>query len=335
MPRDISGLILAILFSSLSTLLLAEEAQHPKYASFSLENDIFNGADSGYTGGWGMGWGSNDYEAFNSDNTPGWILWLTQNHYISTKGNKTRAVSHFISQRINTPTDIRQEPLLVDDLPYSGLLSWKFTMHSYDQKIADRLSLTLGIIGPDSGAEAVHTEIHRYTDSKEPNGWRHQLHNEPVFRVEHWRHVRLFNWENTNGPEHDIIGAGFVGIGTLKSDVGAGISFRWGYGLSNTFPSVAMMPSREINVLAGKERNWHIFFNVLGRYVANDIAIDGNTFRSSHSVKLKHEQALAVLGFSYAAGNWVYHVSTATGSDTFDTQTENSRYSSFSLTYHY
>ena len=44
------------------------------------------------------------------------------------------------------------------DLPYSGMIYWQGTLHSLDNKTADRAHLLLGLVGPSSGAEYVQKE---------------------------------------------------------------------------------------------------------------------------------------------------------------------------------
>lgn len=331
-PRLSASLSMLVLLVAAAAPVQADERTN--FVTVTYENDVFFGRDSGYTNGVGFSWAHGPYDEFDNDNLPRLFHALTRRLYISTMPGKMRAVSYSIGQAMQTAEDIEIEELVLEDAPYAGLLGWRGTLYAFDEKVADRLSLELGVVGPASGAEQVQTFIHKVIGAQEPKGWDNQLSNEVVLRMEadrSWRHGAK-TW--SNGVGVDLVGFIQGGVGNLMSDVGAGMSLRFGHDLARTFPAATIYPARGVNPLAGLERpRWNAFFNAMGSYVFNDITINGNTFTDSHSVDLVHLQAIATAGIAFNIHNWAFTFSTARGTDRYETQQLPTRFGSLSVTY--
>jgi hypothetical protein len=313
-----------------------DEDKTVNFATLTIENDIIAGDDGGYTNGLAFSWAHGGFDAFNDSNTPSWINALSENLYISTMPGKRRAVSYMVAQGMQTSSDIERKELAEDEPPYAGELIWKATLYAFDDSVSDRLSLSLGVVGPLSGAEHAQKFVHKITGSDEPEGWDHQLENEFVFRLGAQRFWSLWRSSSGNDTQVEVLGNTQIGVGNLKSDLGAGLGFRWGNNLASSFATASTIPGREINPLAGLSGfNWNFFIHVTGLYVANNILIDGNTFESSHSVPLKHGQAIGSLGFALNRGSWGFVISAARSSDQYEGQEDASKFGSFSFTYKY
>jgi len=329
-------LTVSIAFLLFATTAPADSEEQDNYITITYENDVFFGKDGGYTNGIGVFWAHGTFDEFNEEVIPRWVNSLTKNLPISTTPGKVRAVSYAVGQSMQTADDITIKELVPEDAPYMGLLGWKGTLHAFDDTSADKISLFLGVVGPVSGAEYVQKFVHSIMGVNKPEGWAHQLNNEPVFRLSADRSWRLANKSFERGTGFDVIGVLQGGGGTLRSDIGAGISFRYGRNLSRTFPAVTFIPGREVNPLAGMDQySWNVFLNVLGRYVFNDISIDGNTFTDSHSVELIHDQYFLTAGISFNFGDWAFLLSTVRGSDHYETQDTSTKFGSLSVTFRY
>lgn len=297
------------------------------------ENDFVVNDDSGYTNGLTFSWGYGPYPEFSQEKLPDWIYAIAKHLPGNDDPKKMHALGYQLSQDMYTPADIEREDLIEDDRPYAGLLLWSVNLHSFDQTISDRYRLTLGVVGPASGAEYVQKAIHTLIDVNQPQGWDHQLGNEPVFKVSLERLWRLHASYLFNNIEYDIIGLSAVDAGNLRSEIGAGVGFRFGKELARSFPTASALPGRNINPLSGSlKREWHAFLNLYGRYVFNDITIDGNTFKDSHSVTLRNEQALLALGAAYNAATWGVLISIQTNTQPFEEKDENTPFGTFSFT---
>lgn len=329
-------LVASILCISVPSISVADNAPPISFATLTVENDIIVGVDGGYTNGFAFSWAHAGFIEFNDSNLPNWLHAISKDIYISTDEGKRRGVSYMIAQGMQTSSDITISDITLDEAPYAGLLAWKGTLYSYDDKIADRLSLVVGIVGPASGAEFAQKGVHAITGSDEPKGWDNQLENELVFRVGAERHWNMYRYVNSGGFEFDFNANGQIGAGTLRSDLSGGVGFRIGNGLAASFATSSTLPGREINPLAGASGiNWYTFLHVTGRYVFNDIFIDGNTFETSHSVPLKQEQLIGAIGFALNTGNWGWVVSGAKTSDQYEGQKDGTKFGSFSFTYRF
>lgn len=302
----------------------------------TLENDVFVGEDNGYTNGFALSWAHAGFTEFSPDNMPPWLHYLSKSLYISTMPGKQRAVSYMIGQLMQTPSDITIPTLIENEAPYAGLLFWTANLHAFDERVADRLSLTLGVVGPLSGAEQTQKWVHEIIDSDEPQGWDNQIENEPVFQVSAERLVRLARFHTDKTVGMDVIGMGNGAVGTLESYLAVGVGGRLGRGLDRSFPTASFQPGRQANPLAGSVTSgWYVFANVQGRFVANDIGIDGNTFTDSHSVPLEHWQAAATAGVAFGFKRWAFLLSALVGTDRYEGQPDTTKFGSFSVTYNY
>ena len=273
------------------------------HATLSFENDAFIGEDDGFTNGVAFHWGREPFDEFDASNTPSWVRSLTEGLYINTMPGKRRAISYGVSQIIQTPDEISVEELQVDDVPYMGLLSWKVSQHAFDYNVSDTLSLILGVVGPLSFAEPAQKAYHEVSDTNRPKGWDNQLDTEPVFRIDLNRNWRLLNGQIKKQFGYDVIGLSQLSVGTISSEIDVGMTIRFGRRLTDTFPMITLIPGREINPVGAVKKAYYFYLGGIVRYVGNDIAIDGNTFRDSHSQDLRHDQYIVTAGFNVSIGD--------------------------------
>jgi len=125
-----------------------------------------------------------------------------------------------------------------------------------------------------------------------------------------------------------------VSLHAFDDRVAAGAGIRYGHDLDVSFPTATVLPGRQVNPPAGSAaHSWHVFLNVLGAFVANDISIDGNTFQHSHSVPLEHWQAQTVAALSFNLYRRAFLFSATVATDRYKGQAETTRFGSLSVTY--
>lgn len=288
----------------------------PEFITFTFENDFFVGEDDGYTNGLGVTYGKGPFNQFNNDNLPNWLHWLSKDLYVSTMKNKQRAVAHMFFQRMQTPVDITEPELIVDDVPYAGLLAWQGTMYAWDDRVSDQLSLILGFVGPVTLAEQAQTFIHVLMNADEPQGWDNQIQNEPVFKIEAQRIWSLYR-SGGMGTQFDLLGLWGAGIGNLESATKGGFAVRWGTNLKHSYQAFSLQVDRQINPLSLTPSNdFYLFLGGRVGVVFNNILIDGNTFKDSHSVPLEHFQDQVSTGVVWSSGRnaFVFQVSSISSS---------------------
>ena len=121
--------------------------------SLSVENDLFAGHDSNYTNGVRASWLSPE------SMLPDWIEDSADAlPFFSKKGYKRWHAE--IGQSMFTPTDISQPLLQPNDRPYAGWLYSSVGILSDTGYRLDNLQLTLGMVGPASGAQISQKFIH-------------------------------------------------------------------------------------------------------------------------------------------------------------------------------
>ena len=313
------------------TTALADD--NTDFFTFTFENDVFVGQDDGYTNGTGLTFGTAGFDEFDDSNVPGWINWLIDDLYINTEPDKTRAIAHMFFQRMQTPVEITESEFIPDDLPYAGLLAWQGTAYSWDAHKSDQLSLYLGWVGSGALAEQSQKAIHSLIGSDEPMGWRHQLKNEPVVKVEMQRTWNLYR-NDDNRFQYDVVGLGGVGLGNLETATKAGFAVRWGTNLAASMGGFSLQADRHVNPLAfTKANDFYLFAGVRAGYVARDILIDGNTFTDSHSLPLEHIQNEAAAGALWSRNRWAFVFALSSASSRTEISDERESYGAISVTY--
>ncbi len=318
------------------TFTLAEQDSEDLWLTLTWENDFIADDDSGYTNGMGVSWGRGPVERLSADIMPDWLYATSQWLPYSSDDTNSHAVSYRVAQLTYTPDDIREEELIEDDRPYAGLLLWSANLHSFNDEFSNRYWLTLGIVGPASGAEQVQRAIHKVIGVNIPEGWDNQLDNEFTFALANERLYRLTDGLFANGWEYDVIGMSELMAGTLRSEVGAGFGLRFGRRLQQSFSAASLVPGRNVNPLAASlQSEWHLFANLYARYVFNDITLDGTYFRDSHSVELTNEQGFVTVGGAWHNRDWGVVVSLQESTRTFEERRENTLFASFSVTFRF
>lgn len=328
------GQITALFILLFSSMTDADDSV-PEYFTFTFENDVFVGEDDGYTNGFGLTFGRGPFTEFNNDTLPDWQHWLTKDLYISTMKNKQRGVANMFFQRMQTPENISTDELIADDLPYVGLLAWQGTMYAWDTEVSDQFSLYLGAVGPVSLGEQAQKLVHDVLGSDEPLGWDNQIENELVVKVEL---QRVWNLYRSSGDDFqfDILGLTGVGVGNLESATKAGAAIRWGRNLSSSFVTFSLQADRQVNPLALSPTNdFYVFLGAKGGYVFNDIFIDGNTFRDSHSVPLEHVQNQVNAGLVWNTGRYGFVFQLSSNSARSELIDEREEFGAMSVTYRY
>ncbi len=269
------------------------------WISFTYDNDFFLGDDSGYTNGLFFSL----YELENSDKKiePSWMLsplkWSIESESALSKIN-----SYTVGQVIITPDDITQKVPPSNSTPYAGMLFLNDTYISSNKKYADAIRVTLGVVGPISGAEHVQKEIHRIVGANDPKGWDTQLNNELVFQFSRARAWR--SWVSEN-QRFDIVNMLDVSLGTISSSVSASSMIRYGKNLEKSYETILYAQKRTSNPVSVKKEHWNVFASIYTKYLFNSIFLDGNTFEKSRSVDYDPKHLGMALGFSYSWNNYI------------------------------
>ena len=291
----------------------------PGSVTVQFENDRFANTDRHYTHGTRLSWTSesNDQRPARFDMVPALLNPFDDRD--DETGRSTWRTGVALGQNIFTPENIGETALIADDRPYGGWLYVGFSLYN-EKRLPpgvtgwdkwDRLNtweLDLGIIGPQSYAEDVQTIVHDYIQVTRPNGWDHQLNNEPGLALHYeWKFRHRARLPGPDGGDtaigrklaFDIMPHYGVSIGNVDTSLRAGGMMRAGYNMPDDFGSPHIRPnlSGPGYIDSTEGIGFYLFAGVEQRLVLRNIFLDGNTFTDSHSVSKR----LLVSDFNFGA----------------------------------
>lgn len=325
MERWVTLRLAVVLTASLPGLLNADSL------SIKIENDIlsYENDDGHYSGGLEVFWSFEPEDGHwargLAEALPGW------------SGDEVQTLAYRFGMQGYTPEDLRSRELVEDDRPYAGLLFLGVSMHAdRDQdrwRIARELHLDAGMVGPGTGVGKVQHWIHKHIDATEPRGWSNQLRNEPFLNLAYgqqwWRKGRLLGLELEYGPT-----AGLA-LGNLYTYAATGALLRFGRHLERSLgiPSVTPTQSGSQYFIPRGHFAWYGFLGVEGRYMAYNMLLDGNTFKSSHSVDREEWVGDTKAGLALTWSTWQLTFASVWRTHEFEGQKGHDQFGSITLSY--
>ena len=308
----------------------AEETLRFRGGTARLENDLFLGTDQNYTNGVAFTLVSHDIPGrVRPECLPAPVrLHARLVQFVNpafwddagSPGATQNVVVRF-GQSMYTPEDYSRADLIPDDRPYAGLLymglAWNRRTHesASNQEVLDTREITLGVIGPGSLAEQTQDRVHDMVGEERFLGWDNQLKNEPAFQLALDRKFKAFRGRGAIVPgfSADAIRSLGLRFGNIETSATAGVEGRFGWNLPNDFGSYPIRPgpeNRPPSAAARREKTGdgrpqerprpgvHFLGVLEAKAVAYDFSLDGNLFRSSHSVTRRPWVAQAGVGVS-------------------------------------
>ncbi|MGF6529107.1 lipid A deacylase LpxR family protein [Variovorax sp. PvP013] len=267
----------------LATPVLAEE----RYGALLFQNDLFLGRDGGgYTNGIYL---SSLRVASPGEEriAPGVLVGPVASLLGLTHATLTAAS---FGQGIVTPKDIARRVPDPTDAPYAGFLVFRSAQVARHDDVADVAAVSLGLIGPASGAEQVQRAIHRLTGSTAPQGWDTQVSNRPLIGLERARAWRFATAPSAGAAGADAIVQAGGALGNLESTVGASLLVRYGTGLSRSFPAAVVNGYSVDPFVVGP--GWFVFAGVSADRVLNHTGL-------GDEARLRRERTAGTVGLAY------------------------------------
>lgn len=201
-------------------------------------------------------------------------------------------VSAGIGQSLYTPRDTDIKQLQPDDRPYAAHLYAFLALHVKEPRLMDTYEVSLGMVGPAALGRQTQNTVHRIKGVDTAKGWAHQIHNEPTISLSWTRNYRFTPSGDEPGWNWSVLPYHSVTVGNALTQAALGSEVRFGYNLPRTYGTSQIKPGSSVNApedldwSSPDRRDWGFYFFVgaEGRAVAHNIFLDGNSFRSSHSV---------------------------------------------------
>ncbi len=304
-----------------------EDSIRPRGGTLRVENDRAAGTDRNYTSGVGVMLMSHDLSGpLRAECLPAAVRLHANLIRLVNPGfwgapddpARTQNVVVKFGQSMYTPGDFARTDLVTDDRPYAGLLymglSWNRRQPDADGRgeTLDTREVTLGVIGPLSLARQTQDLVHEVIGVERFRGWDHQLRNEPALQLAFDRKYRGFRGPGAIVPgwSADTIRSLGLRIGNIETSGVAGVEGRVGWNLPNDFGSYPIRPGAEnrppsADAQRARSRTRtagpagaHLFATLETRLVLHDFSLDGNLWRSSHSVSRRPLVLQGALGVS-------------------------------------
>lgn len=211
-------------------------------------------------------------------------------------GSGTMAARRYqviFGQSIFTPDDTSAEDPDPDDRPYAG---WTYggisLVQDTDRRRLDNLELLVGIVGPAAQGRPTQNDWHQFIGVDTANGWDRQIHNEPGVMLTYERKYRFIQ-PLVGGFAVDAIPEAGVTLGNVMTYGEAGGMLRFGrnleadYGPNRIRPSLSGTSYFNADYLEDPF-GFYIYVGAQGRAVAQNIFLDGNSYRDSREVDKEH-----------------------------------------------
>ena len=308
-----------------------------------IDNDMFGGMgqDQGYSNGFLVSAVSPNLADYTDDPCLPRPARRLNRHlaWLQPDGFDEQNMIFGVGQLLYTPTDRNRTDLIADDRPYAAALLLSF---GYNARKGDRLRTTqlrLGMVGPSAFGEQVQNRWHDVIGSDRFDGWDHQLRDEPVLQLIHERRKRLGRRETPGGWGWDLTRHWGGSLGNFATYANVGGEWRFGARLPDDFGTAPLRPAGEntspVKEVADRRWHGHVFVAVDARWVLHDITLDGNTFKSSHSVDKRPMVADIGYGVALHRGHWRFALARYHRTRDFDGQEDIPVYGTFTIGRHF
>lgn len=294
---------LATLLKSLTFSVFAVTAQADTF-NIAWDNDLFTGMDRGYTNGLKL-----SYLTATADDPKRKSSRLAEGARDAfdflpglDSGEQDHALAFSMRQLMVTPADITAREPRLDDLPYAGFLLAGTTLWSWDASSITGYGVHLGVVGPESGAEASQKWVHKLTGSETPNGWDHQLGTDVIggVQAEHARKIMQSGSPDSLNQEVSVLGSAIVS--SFRTSGRVGLVWRIGKHMPMNFVPDYAGTASTIGLPGALNENgqgWSVFIGMGLEYVPY-------SYLDKNSAPYQFDESL-IQGLAGIGGTWQWN----------------------------
>lgn len=207
-----------------------------------------------------------------------------------------------IGNEMYVPFDISLPNPPLNDRPYAGWTYVSSGAHIANKNSLDSLTVSLGIIGPQSYSGDLQKAYHSIIDADRPMGWGYQIKNEPGIIIAYNHSQRFYTQKIAEIFSGDFIGALGANLGNVSTQGRVKALFRLGFNLPNSFEvnRIERASGQTIEYVEKDSADWHLYlyWGATAMFIGYDITLDGNTFADSRYVSRKWLVGESNLGIS-------------------------------------
>lgn len=322
------------IMQSILLFILCSSTAFAQLLAFAWDNDIAFATDGDYTNGLRFTWLSEEHSILScSDCTAS--RWKNTLSLLPGLGqpNSLYSTSLNLEQLMITPVDLTASTPQYEDTPYAGLLRLELGVFARETNSLTGYALSLGATGKKSLAAQSQKLVHDWTNSTEPQGWKHQLPAKPVLGVTAVRARQLVDQQGDLLQIH----MGYAAATRLDSwmvDAQTGVFGSFGQNLpSNLLPAYSVMGSAAS--LPGldnlKQPGWALYGGLMSRYVFWSY-IQEESRKAGYKLKGKPDVHAIFVGTAVQGYGWLLSVSIQKSSAIIERSDKSMSYGSISVT---
>jgi lipid A 3-O-deacylase len=219
--------------------------------------------------------------------------WIPFNQYFGTPDRTGVGVT--VGQWMFTPANIATSMFIPTDHPYAGYLYAGFFFQRVKNNTLDHFQFDFGVTGDSSLAQESQRTVHQIFSDQNPNGWEHQIKDEPTFEFtfrKKWK-LNVFGQDEAGSFADSPLGLQAipqiaVGLGTPQRYAYLGSVVRIGYHLPADFGPRRVNDPGDATVNPAPGLSLYGFGQAGVQFVQHDMFIQGNTWRDSPGLPIEH-----------------------------------------------
>lgn len=217
-----------------------------------------------------------------------------------------------LGHNMQTPDDIQQRELIVNDVPYVSMIGWSNSFIAFNDQELTGFQTLLGWAGDLTLGEELQSFAHKVVGAGDPKGWGNQLDNEPLLNLYAMRKQKFFH-NDWMDAAWNIDGA----LGNFFTLGQAALEFRFGDRPAGFAPAptpTGRSMDYDARIRAPDEQHFYASAVIRATGLLYALPRHGNLLRSGNAWT-KNEQidpneliGQLILGLHYERANWGLHL---------------------------
>ena len=263
------------------------------------------------------------------------------------------AVGLMLRHSIYTPGDILTTDPQPDDFPYGGLLTLGAFVQRSEGVTFDHLQLDIGVMGQNSGAQALQEWVHSALPNQGDPKWVNQLASGLAVTGAYQRRWKL-RWQRDeagrtrlmssadltaetfeSGSGIEVVPYAGIRVGNVHDDLALGTMVRWGWPLPDDFGPSRIAEFTDHTRRANPDIGFSVFARGGARFVARNAFIEGNILGGDRRLEPKPIVGELQVGAQLEWRGCILGYTQALVTDEFEGQASSHRYGTFTFTYNF